>query len=87
MRGYRYGGRVTLIAVVSLSTLEKNFASGDKVSPNVLLEKGLIDKMKNKTPQVKILANGDITKKLTIEDCAVSASAIEKIKKAGGKVA
>lgn len=86
MRGYRYAGRAVFIAVVSLSTLEKNFASGDKVNPDILLQKGLIDKMKNKTPQVKILANGDITKKLTINDCSVSASAIEKIKKAGGKV-
>jgi len=86
MRGYRYAGRVTLIAVVSLSMLEKNFADSANVSPKILLEKGLIDKMKNKTPKVKVLANGDITKKLTIEGCAVSTTAVEKIKKAGGKV-
>jgi len=86
MRGYRESGRVVLTAVVSLSLIEKHFSDGDKINPKVLLQKGLIDKMKNKIPKVKILANGDITKKITCTECAVSAAAIKKIEKAGGKV-
>ena len=35
---------------------------------------------------VKVLGNGDITKKLTVEDCKVSATAKEKIEKAGGSI-
>ena len=86
LRGYRESGKAVLTAVVSLSLLEKHFNDGDKVSPSVLLQKGLIDKIKNKTPKVKILANGDITKKITCENCAVSAAAVKKIEKVGGKV-
>jgi len=69
--------------VVGLSTLEKIFNAGDTVTLAVLLQKGLIGNMKAK---VKILNNGEITKKLTIENCLVSKSAKEKIEKAGGKI-
>jgi len=86
LRGYRESGRVVLTAVVSLSVLEKYFSDGDKVNPTVLLQKGLIDKIKNKTPKVKILANGDITKKITCEECSVSVASVKKIEEAGGKV-
>jgi large subunit ribosomal protein L15 len=67
--------------VIGLSTLEKKFNTGDTVVPALLLQKGLIDNIKTK---VKILNNGEITKKLTIEKCLVSKSAKEKIEKAGG---
>lgn len=62
------------------------FASGDKVTPSVLLEKGLVRNYKGKVPAVKILGTGDISIKLTIVDCTVSASAKEKIEKAGGSI-
>jgi large subunit ribosomal protein L15 len=39
-----------------------------------------------KAPAVKILGNGDLTKKLIVEDCQVSASAKSKIEAAGGSV-
>jgi len=86
MRGYRESGMVALTAVINLNLMEKHFSDGDKVNPKVLIEKGLIDKMKNKAPKVKILANGEITKKVTVEDCMVSAGAKRKIEKVGGKV-
>ncbi len=71
------------MVVVNVSDLEKKFKDGDKVTPQTLLEKGLVGKMK---AEVKILGDGELKKKLIIEDCAVSASAKEKIEKAGGKV-
>jgi len=86
LRGYRESGVVVLTAVINLSVLDNNFKEGDNVNPKVLLEKGLIDKIKNKVPNVKILANGDITKKLTINGCMISKMAENKIKKAGGVI-
>lgn len=70
--------------VVNLSDLENKFKDNDKVNPRTLLEKGLVGKINT---EVKILGSGDLTKKLILEDCGISASAREKIEKAGGKVA
>lgn len=69
---------------VDLAQLEKHFADGGKVSPQSLLQKKLIDKIK---VPVKILGDGKLEKKLTIEKCLVSKSAKEKIEKVGGKIA
>lgn len=71
------------MAVVNVGDLDKKFQDGDKVNPQTLLEKGLIDKIKT---EVKILGDGELGKKLTIEECAVSRSAREKIEKVGGKI-
>lgn len=71
---------------INLALLEKRFASGEIVNPTILLEKRIIRRVSGKMPQVKILSTGEITKKLTIEGCTVSASAKEKIEKAGGSI-
>lgn len=70
-------------AVVNITDLEKCFKAGDKVSPRELFNKGLLD---NLNAPVKILGEGQLTKSLTIVGCSFSASAIEKIKKAGGQI-
>ncbi len=59
------------------------FESGDVVTPEALVEKNLI---KNTRTDVKILGNGEISKPLTVRVHAISASAREKIERAGGKV-
>lgn len=69
--------------VVDLQQMEKHFTDGDIVNPQSLLAKKLIDNIK--TP-VKILGDGEIKKKFTIEKCLVSKSAKEKIEAKGGKV-
>lgn len=71
---------------INVSTLEKNFKDGDIVSPKSLLNKGILDYKKAQIPTVKILATGEITKKLTISNCVVSKTAAEKIEKAGGTI-
>lgn len=88
LRGYRQKSvlRATFVAKVNLEILEKKFNSGERVTADVLLEKRIIPKIKGRTPQVKILGKGKITKKLTIEGCGISKSAKEKIEKAGGSV-
>ena len=69
--------------ITNVSMLETNFESGDVINPNSLLKKGLISKIK---PRVKILGNGELSKKFVIENCIVSKSAEEKIKKIGGEI-
>lgn len=73
--------------VVNVASLEKAFAAGDTVTVALLVERGLIRTRKGKTPMVKILGDGDVTKKLTISGCVVSGVAKEKIEKAGGSIA
>lgn len=70
--------------VVNLGQLEKAFEDGDTVNEAVLREKNLVNRS---CDAIKILGNGELTKKLTIEGAKVSASAKEKIEKAGGSVA
>ncbi len=73
-------------AVVSLIALSAAFKDGDKVSPAILLAKGLIRKTKGAMPAVKILATGEIDKKLNVYECSLSKEAASKIEKAGGKI-
>lgn len=72
--------------VVNLSVLNKRFEEGAAVTPSNLFAKGLITRTRGVLPHVKILATGEITKKLEIFDCEVSGTAKAKIEKAGGKV-
>jgi large subunit ribosomal protein L15 len=74
------------IETITLAVLESTFDTGSKVRPKILADLGLIKTRAGKTPKVKILGQGDITKSLICYDCEVSATAQEKIEKAGGKV-
>ena len=71
---------------VSLSALEAAFKAGETVSPKSLKDKKIIRNTKGKPSPVKVLGDGNLTKKLLISGCAVSKSAYEKIEKAGGEV-
>jgi large subunit ribosomal protein L15 len=70
-------------AEVNLDILEGAFDDGAEITPAVLLEKGLA---KKRAGGVKVLARGELTKKLTVKVNAVSASARQKIEAAGGTV-
>ncbi len=70
--------------VLNLCDLELKYSDGETVNTGTLSEKGMINK--NAKPLLKILANGEITKKLTVEADKISSSAKEKIEKAGGTV-
>ena len=71
----------TTYAPVSVSALER-FDNGTEVTTELLLETGIISKALD---GVKILGSGELTKNLTVKAAAFSASAKEKIEKAGGK--
>lgn len=68
-------------STVNVSDLDK-FVDGTVVDAELLAASGLIKKTAN---GVKILGNGELTKNLTVKAQAFSASAKEKIEKAGGK--
>ncbi len=71
------------ISIVNVKALEESFENGDVVTPEILLEKKVIKKIGD---GVKILGNGEISKKLTVKAHAFSKSAVDKIQAAGGKV-
>jgi len=68
---------------VNLTVLEKHFDAGAVVDPVALLEKGILHG--SETGRVKILGQGDVTKKFHIKAHAFSKSALEKIKSQGGE--
>ena len=69
------------LEAINVAVLNK-FEDGAEVDAKALLEKGILSKCEY---GVKILGNGSITKKLTVQASAFSASAKEKIEAAGGK--
>ena len=66
---------------VSLAKLNQ-FDNGTEVTPELLVETGVIKQIGH---GVKILANGDLKKKLTVKSNSFSKAAMDKIEKAGGK--
>ena len=75
---YRFGKKYSIINVQSLN----KFNDGEVVDSAALLAMGIIN---NVFDGVKVLAEGDITKKLTVKAAVFSAQAKEKIEAAGGK--
>jgi large subunit ribosomal protein L15 len=73
---------MTSTVPVNLRDLDR-FDAGEEVTPDTLVAKGLI---KNTKTDVKLLGTGEVSKKLTIRVHAISASAREKIEKAGGTI-
>ena len=69
------------IVAINVDRLEK-FNDGDVVTVEALMDKGII---RNPKDGVKILGNGELTKKLTVQVDAFSKSAAEKIEALGGK--
>lgn len=67
--------------VVNLRDLDRVFSDGDEVNPTTMIEKGLI---RRGPKPVKILATGDLSKKLTVTANKFSGSAQSKIEAAGG---
>ena len=86
LRGYSFKSIQDKPSVVNVSSLERLFAAGETVTPALLAERGAVRSRKGEAPKAKILGDGDLTKSLVISGCAVSASAKEKIEKAGGSV-
>lgn len=72
--------------VVNVGDLEKKFSSGAIVNPKELLRVGLVRPSAGKIPAIKVLGEGKVKKKLSLEGIDVSESAKAKIEHAGGAV-
>lgn len=81
-RGFNNARFAIKYATINLDDLEKFFNNNDVVTPEVLKERGII---KKQLSGVKVLANGNLTKALTVKAQRFSTNAINKIEKAGGK--
>lgn len=68
---------------ISLDAIDSKFNDGDVVSIDTLKERMVV---KGRDTLVKILANGEITKKVVVDGLKISAAAAEKIKAAGGEI-
>lgn len=86
LRGYRFKSNKINGVVVNLDTIENNFKSGETVSPNSLFEHKIIRRKNRRLPIVKILDQGNLTKKIIIKDCLLSKQSQDKVKKAGGEI-
>lgn len=69
--------------VLSLDTVSANYADGETVNEESLREKGIL---RGVGVQMKVLNNGELTKKVAFEGVKVSESAKSAIEKAGGSV-
>ena len=80
-RGFSNARFKTVYAIVNLSDLN-NFEEGSVVSLELLKEMGLV---KKELSGLKVLGNGELTKKITVKAHKFSDTALEKIEKIGGK--
>lgn len=82
-RGFNNKQFAKKVAVVNVAALEQAFDNGAEITPEILAAKGLA---KGRFDQVKILGNGDLSKKLSVTAHLFSQSAESKIQAAGGSV-
>lgn len=81
-RGFKKSDKIEVTAI-NLDIIDKNYSSEDVVSLESLKDKNLIAK---KVESVKILGDGNISKKISLEGIPASQTAKEKILKAGGTI-
>jgi len=84
-RGYAFSSVKEKPVIINLKDIEKNFKDGEEVNPESIQKIGLISK-KNLKRGVKILSEGDLTKKVVISNCSFSSKTKEKIEKSGSKI-
>lgn len=83
-RGFNNINFKTKVEVVNVGQIEKAFEDGAEVTGELLRSKGLINRS---CEVIKVLGQGELSKKLTFSGVVVSSTAREKIEKAGGSVA
>lgn len=81
-RGFKNARFKTVYATINISDLNR-FEDGTVVTPALLRETGII---KNQLDGIKVLGNGKLEKKITIQANKFSKSAIERINESGSKI-
>jgi large subunit ribosomal protein L15 len=82
-RGFNNKQFAPVVAIIGLGKLEQHFDAGAEVSPETLRERGIV---KGNYDVLKVLANGKLTKKLSVKAHRFSQAAEDAITSAGGTV-
>jgi len=85
-RGYKFKPPREKPQILNLAVLENKFKEDERITPVKLLQSGLITRKGKRKLLIKILGEGNLTKKFTFSGCEFSASAKEKILKTGGTI-
>ena len=85
-RGRTVDGTRPEAVAISLTRVAAIFDAGTEVTPKMFFQKGIVKGRGFKFPQIKIVGDGEITKKLSFTGVGVSKSAVAAIEKAGGSV-
>lgn len=85
-RGYRFNSIETKPVVVNLAKIEAAYTAGEVVNAETLMAKKVISTAMGRTPKIKILGTGALTKKLTVKGCLVSKAAQALVEAAGGTI-
>lgn len=86
-RGKHYLKSIQKMAfVIKTSILDAKFSTGETVNIATILEKGIVKKINNSLPRVKVVADGEVKKKLSVVGLPISLTARDIIVKAGGSV-
>ncbi len=81
-RGFNNALFATRYSVINVASLDERFENGAHVTPQALVEAGLVRNLKM---PIKVLGNGELKKKFKVDAAKFSKSAEEKIKAAGGE--
>ncbi len=80
LRGYKFKAFRVRPVAVNIRAFAGSFSEGETVSPETLLQKGIVRRTRGRTPRVKILGDGELKKKLVFKDVIFSRSAEVKSK-------
>lgn len=86
LRGYRFNVIGNKMVTVTLSQLEKVVVDGEKITPSVLVKRGVVHNQNGKVPAIKILGTGSITKSVKFSGFSASDTAKAAIESAKGSV-
>ncbi len=86
LKGYRRFVLPKDYVAINIDILEKNCKDGEIINPENLIKKGILHTIKGKTPKVKILGKGKISKKIIVENCKFSETAKKAIETVGGNI-
>ncbi|TVQ40960.1 MAG: 50S ribosomal protein L15 [Spirochaetaceae bacterium] len=82
-RGFSNSRFKVVYDVVNVGDLERVFADGDVITPDVLKARRLV---RSKSLSIKILGTGELSKKLTLQGLELSKAAQDKVQQAGGSI-
>ena len=82
-RGFSNAPFRTRYDIVNLAVIEKRFQDGERVDLAILVERGVL---KSRHGRLKVLGEGELTRKLTIQAASISESARKKVEAAGGAI-